>query len=431
MFRKLAELIPSTAVPADFTSADAVFTFAPEQLSRWLEEIWARGGISSWAPIFGNTTLGDPAAVRMIQLPPGLLTSLQSGVSNPATGTSLPFGYNPPALGTTGSILLWDHMLYAYLAESTGVVEILGEVVRRYVLGETLPTPTIETIAWIRATEELFFRDPPLFRVGGLTSQLRPDARVNRRNAYWRMFGLDLPHAASRVDGQPWKAETGSTSNTRFLEIWNELLRQVWLGIEHENNSSGAKPTDANYIAYLCQTIGEMLRLRRRGGMLSREEYSYVCMLNWFHLTVEFDTAVVKNLSATANAGGNPADRLTAIGNRVGVSPSRQSRELFELAKIVSPVMWAIELKIFDDPTKAEFLFKSTGVPSPKPAALMMRIIDLWQSATGEPVKDLAVTQRRIQAPVRSAQPTKVLPGPLVPPAPSASTNGQPVASRR
>src|SRR6185437_7833984 len=121
---------------------------------------------------------------------------------------------------------------------------------------------------------------------------------------------------------------------------------------------------------------GEMLRLRRRGGMLAREEFSYVSLLSWFHLTVEYDTAVVKTLSATANAGGNPADRLSAIGNRVGVTPSRQSRELFELAKIISPVMWAIELKIFDDPTQAKLLFKLTGIPAPQPAALMMRIID-------------------------------------------------------
>ena len=62
----------------------------------------------------------------------------------------------------------------------------------------------------------------------------------------------------------------------------------------------------------------------------------------------------------------------------------------------------------------------------------MNRIIDLWQSATGEPVKDLAVTQRRVQAPARLAQPAKLLPGGLVPQPPTApSTNGQPVASRR
>jgi hypothetical protein len=40
---------------------------------------------------------------------------------------------------------------------------------------------------------ELFFRDPPLYSITGVTSEMRPHARVARRNAYWRMFGFDLP----------------------------------------------------------------------------------------------------------------------------------------------------------------------------------------------------------------------------------------------
>jgi hypothetical protein len=81
-------------------------------------------------------------------------------------------------------------------------------------------------------------------------------------------------------------------------------------------------------------------------------------------------------------------------------------------------------------------LYRHIGLPSGVQTIIadeMNRIIDLWQSATGERVKDLAVTQRRVQAPLRSAQSTKLLPGGLVStaPSPSASTNGQPVATRR
>jgi hypothetical protein len=437
MFRKLSQLIAAVTT-GELTPADRVFTFHPEQLSRWLDEVWAKGGIAAWGMVTGTVINPAPLpiadVVNMTKLPSGLLAQLESGVNKPGTAVAdypLPFGYNRPTLGIQNP-LLWDHLIYAYLVESTGIIEIMAEVVRRYVTGESLPTPSIATTAWVRGTEDLFFRDPPLFRVGSLTSQLRPDARINRRNAYWRMFGLDLPHPAAGADGQPWKRSAGSASNTRFLEIWNELLRQVWLGIENEKNSSGSNPTDANYIAYLCQSLGEMLRLRRRGGMLSREEFSYVSMMNWLHLTVDDDTSLITDLSATAGSGGNPADRLAVVGRMVGVTPSRQARELFELANLVSPLLWAIELKFFDDVIQAELLFRlhNLGV-TPIIAETMNRIIDLWQSATGDRVKDLAVTQRRVQAPVRSAQPTKVLPGPLVPSAPSPSTNGQPVATRR
>ncbi|SDD02727.1 hypothetical protein [Rhodococcus tukisamuensis] len=433
MFRTLAQLLNPLPQPAGLTHADTVFAFHPEQSSRWLDEIWRSGGIASWANVLlpQAVPLGDPSAITRTQLPPGPLMTA-SGVNVAAPGGPLPLplppGYNLPPLGTVGPPLLWQHLMYAYLVESTGVFEILAEVARRYAVGETLPTPRLDTVVWLRATEELFFRDPPLFRVGGLTSQLRPDARVNRRNAYWRMFGLDLPHAAgARIEGQPWKRDAGTTSNTRFLELWNELLRQVWLGIENVTNSSGPKPTDDSYIAYLAQTIGEMLRLRRRGGMLSREEFSYVCMLSWFHLTVEFDNSVVLDLHATAGAGGNAADRLAAIGERVGIAPSRQARELFELADLVSPLLWALELRIFDPPLAAPLLY---NVNVSLAARLMNRIIDLWQSATGERVKDLAVTMRRGAAPARSAQPV-TLPREFVPTAPRpSSTNGKPVGTR-
>jgi hypothetical protein len=241
------------------------------------------------------------------------------------------------------------------------------------------------------------------------------------------MFGLDLPHTVSGVDGQPWKRDAGATINTRFLELWNELLRQVWLGYENDTNSSGAKATDSSYIAYLCRTLSEMMQLRRRGGMLFRDEFAYVTMLSWFHLTVEYDTSLVTDLSASAGSAGNPADRLAFIGQRVGIAPSRQARELFELADKVSPLMWAIELGIFNNPSAAEMLYRHDKVAlGPVPTTIadeLNRIIDLWQSATGERVKDLAVTQRRNPAVQHQpAQPTRLLPTtaprPASPPAP-------------
>ena len=38
--------------------------------------------------------------------------------------------------------------------------------------------------SWVRTTEELFFRDPPLYSIAGITSEARPLSRVTRRNAY-------------------------------------------------------------------------------------------------------------------------------------------------------------------------------------------------------------------------------------------------------
>jgi hypothetical protein len=170
-----------------------------------------------------------------------------------------------------------------------------------------------------------------------------------------------------------------------------------------------------------------MLQLRRQFGMLAREEFAFVTMMDWFHLTVSFDTAIVVDLKATAGPGGNPADRLAAIGARVAIAPSRQSRELFELADLMSAILWAIETGIFNTPTGATLLY-ATNLTGNTIFSTMIRIIDLWQSATGERVKDLAVTTRRQGLAPQSAQPSRLLPGPLVP---TARPAARPAAAGR
>lgn len=425
MIRTLSRLIKDLlTVPAGAdplaTAAATVFAAHPIQLSRWLEEMWARGGVTQW-PVFGgpaSTAVGDTNVIQRLQLPDSNLRNdtLRSGLGHPPVPPTIPPVFAPqPAIGVSASPPPpWDHLIYAYLIESTGVVEIFAEVVRRYVVGETLEAPTVDTLAWVRATEELFFRDPPLFHIGGLTSQLRPDARTNRRNWYWRMFGVDLPYPlpGAAPDAQPWKRDAGAVANTRFLELWTELLRQVWMGIENDRNQVGSNPTDKSYVAYLCQTLGEMLRLRRRGGMLAREEFTAVTLLSWFHLTLEVDSAVVSSLQATAGGTGNPADRLNAIGQRVGIAPCRPARELFELADLVSPVLWFIELDQFSTPATAETLFRIQGVPNTAIPDTMIRIIDLWQSATGDRLKDAAVRVSRQGPAIPPAQPTRLPAGP-------------------
>ena len=403
MFRTLARLYAdptlTTADPGPFPG-DPVFTTHPIQLSRWLEQVFANGGITQLPPLGPEPVPVNAEVVRRLRLPTGLRDrtaevgtgTLESGISGAAIGTDPPgFDPAPPtALGTTAP-LVWDHLVYAYLIESTGILPVFAEVIRRFSVGETLEAPSPLTLAWARTTEELFFRDPPLFHIGGLTSQLRPDAAVNRRNAYWRMFGWDLPHPGP--EGQPWKKDVGAAANTRFLELVGELLRQVWLGFENQNNSSGTNPTDDTYLGYLCQTLAEMLRMRRRGGMLAREEFSYVSMLSWFHLTVETDTSVVRDLRAVADVGGNAADRLAGIASRVGITLPRQTRELFDLADLLSPILWFIELGRFNSAAQARTLYVTAGGTNPI-AEDMLRLIDLWQSATGHRVKDLSVVDR-------------------------------------
>src|SRR5262245_15884567 len=122
MFRSLATLLP----------ANAVFTVHPFQLSRWLDEAW----ITARAiPEFGPRTvgalpfLGSDEIIGALDLPQPLATvpaPLASGISATApdrfTGNVF--------VGTVP--LVWDHLSYAYLIESTGIIEVMAEVVRRF-----------------------------------------------------------------------------------------------------------------------------------------------------------------------------------------------------------------------------------------------------------------------------------------------------------
>lgn len=410
MFRDLAAQI----------TADRVLTAHPQQLSRFLDQAWAE---ASRGPVLGVPGFEfPPPGVIDAYSPPGLTDEFHPGI-DPANA----FNFNLRARRQVLNVpTLWSHLFYAYAIESTGVFEILTEVVRRTVAGESLPVNTIVARQWARTTEELFHRDPPPFTIGSLLSDLRPDGRVNRSNAYWRMFALELPHrpsvrwAPSAILGpQPWKADTQPGVNQTFLEKFEELLRQIWVGLQNGANTSGANPTDPSYISLLCESLRDMLVMRRRFGLLAREEYVYVSVMSWYHLTVENNNSpIVVALNAQAS---DPAERLRRIGAMVGMQPAERSRELFELADLVAAFLRLIEVNTFPNAGAAAVLF--TALATNPLAQSLNRIIDLWQSSTGHPLKETRVAT---MATPMATQPLRV-PAPsaaLASITPTASANG-------
>lgn len=406
MFLSLAQLFEAKSRPRG-----SVFEVHPLQLSRWLDEAWSATGLVPLIPGQANSApfLGSATIVDTLDLPAATIKPSGIDDSDPDRWT----GGSGPTRDASGLGLLWHHLVYAYLIESTGVLEVFAETMRRLVLGESLGALSPAGVRWMRATEELFFREPPLFSIHGVVSELRPHARLSRRNAYWRMFGLDLPHPIPSRWGpgneSGWKADIGLGVNADFRAKWTELLRQVWLGTENRKNSAGANATDPAYVALLCVALKDMMNNRRRGGLLAREEFAYVTALSWFHLTVQDNHPIVVDLKAEATS---PADRLASIAQRVGMSPAARSRELFELAEPMSTLLRAIELGLFDTPTQAALLYDGTN---PALARDMNNVIDLWQSATGERVKDRPTGNVAVSSP----QPLRI-------PTPTpATTNGR------
>jgi len=348
---------------------NVLFAQHPQSLSRWLEEAWVSVNLPTGSTGTLDDILGDATITNAIALS-----------APPSSGFGFP-GSNP---------FVWKNLLYSYILESTGVVEVMAEVLRRNAVGETLDVPTVPAQQWLRSTEELFFRDPPLFQAMGVGSHIRRFGRESRRGAYWRMFGLDLPFPvparwADPQGGQPWKLDVGAGVNDPFRRQWTEFLRQAWVGIQNRRNLVGANATDAALVSQLCRALGDMLRMRRQGGQLAREEAAYVAMLSWFDVTLSENTPIVDALNATA---ANPEGRLARIAQKVGMTPTARSRELFQLAAPASQIIRMIELHEFDTAAGAGALFPVV------PTALsntINEVIDLWQDATGDMLKEQRV----------------------------------------
>ena len=433
MFFPLAKALGAQNVDL---GAQRVFRLHPNQIAALLDEIWDAARRTPQIPdpsgekdLVFFARFFDDKVLDALDLPtqPGddpffSTDGLNAFLAPSGVTTTGPFEWNGRPNELFCPPLLWHHLAYAYVLESTGIVEIFAEVVRRLLVGETLGVLSPDSIAWLRATEQLFFRDLPNFSVASVLSQVRPFDRANRRNAYWRMFGLDLAHAvpplwAGSGPLADWKGLTGPV-NHDFRQKWSELLRQIWIGVENRANVNGANPADPSYIALLARALKDLLGNRRRGGALAREEFAYVTMLNWFHLTVDSDTSVIVDLQAQASSA---ADRLGALGQKVGITPALRSRELFDLAEPMSTLLRGIELGLFDTEETAATLFTDkTNIFRD-----VLDTINNWQSATGERVKESPAQQ----LPAAGRQPLRV-PTPAAAPAslngsaPTPSLNG-------
>lgn len=374
---------------------EKVWTLHPEQLLRFAEEAWA----------YREKAGARPDAALPAQVIGGTWPGLQSGIAYDLASLHDSIFQPPPALtGAPPKLGLgadWDHLIYAYLIENTRAVDILRRVVVEYLHGERLEVPSPLTHLWLRTTEALFFRDLPSASIGALTSWLRPDAGAIRRNAYYRLFGMDLNHG--RDDGSAYPYIRATAANTAFVDKFEDFLREIWIAAENFRNTSGSNPKDDAAIATYARDLRDMLRSRREQGNLAREEFWIVFTMSWFDSTLRSDNAVVVDLKSRANS---PEERLRKIGERVGLRPHTHSESFFSLAPRVSVLLKRIEEGDYDSPSQVSVLYADyqTGPPNPIRKDLL-DIINQWSIATGRDLKArrTTVTARRPARPLVAA----------------------------
>ncbi len=276
----------------------------------------------------------------------------------------------------------WPHLLYAYLIENTKVYEILFRVIHEFRNGERLGTPSShESQMWLLNTEQLFYKDPPSFVTHSVNSYIRPDLRATRRNAYFRMFGMDLNHGSE--DGKPYPYEKSAIANKEFVGTFEEFLREVWVGIENANNVSGMNPKDEGKMNDLAIRLQAMLRARRENGNLSREEFFSVSTMSWLHLTLLYDYDIIKDLRANATT---PDQRLRIISNRIGMPCHGKAYHFFQLADCVSTILYALEAGHFNGANINLLYSPETDQPKEYAEAIKVLITN-WSAATGRDMK--------------------------------------------
>lgn len=355
MFRQLAAAIGSP---------DIVLTgYRPSQLAEYLELFWSTGRFPARQAALGPNIPGLGAPHQAMG---------RSDVLDPLLAVFPDPPFPPPQVA-------WHHLVYSYLLENTRIVDIFRRVVLEWLTAERLPIPTQATQRWLHVTEQLFFGSPWAYSIRATTSSLRPDSGAVRRNAYYRLLGMDLNHGTD--DGQVYPFVKPDIANREFASVFEALLTEVWRGYVNRTTIVAENQTDDDAIITLVRRLREMMQSRRNAGTLSREEFDAVAMLSWFHLTVETDTQVAVDLSARAEG---IADRLMRIGERVGLAAHARSDAYFQLAVPMSNVLLAIESNAI---AAASDLYAGFYMPQ------MLQIITQWSVATGRNIKDPSTRQ--------------------------------------
>ena len=357
MIRQLVKGIFTSGLPAappypavvagDLVGAtNAVLTADPYDLTLYIEQYW-----DSFSPSAGPARRNLWAAGRF----------------NPIT----------PAAPLSATVPSWDHLAYSYVLENTRATQILRRVVREYRIGEKLGVPSLSTRRWLDATEALLLGAGNMIPPWLSTSGAREDPEGVRRNAYWRLLGMDL--AFGTEDNGPVKYEKPTAANTDFVRLFEELLFELWRAITNITNSMSVNETDRDRIFRIAEELQFVLRSRRLGEILDREELAATTVQGWVELTLNSDTSVVTDLKAHATSAST---RLKLIGDRVGLTPHSKSAALFSMSEDLSIILRTIELAVIT-PATVSILYT---IPSPVGEATR-RVITEWAAATGKDLK--------------------------------------------
>jgi hypothetical protein len=306
------------------------------------------------------------------------------------------------------------HIMFAYLLENSRMAQIFERLIYLYQHDEGLGVVSANNgqqqlaFQWIMNTENLFFKQLSNTSYRNIAGNLRPNSEGSRRNAYYRMFGMDLAFGDPANAGSPEYAYyKPKTSNREFIVLFEQFLSEMWQAYINAQNTSGANTTDYQRIIDMATKLRQMLMARRGGNgsislaeyrfmNLSKEEYSSVALMSWLFYVISDNTPVVDFLSCQANTA---SERLANIGKRVGIEAHTRSQGLFDLAAPTATILRQIEFGTFELNTPVLWIRRviESQTPVGQPLATqpqrdalidILTVINNWEKATGHRIKN-------------------------------------------
>lgn len=348
--------------------ADALFNLHPAELHALLESAW------SFRVRNNNLPSGHPENKTGLR---GLPDSIIALFDNSWFNASKFVTQNDSTDPCTGHSL-WDHLIYAYVIESTQIYKVFRKLVENYAKGDFEINLTPEVLQWLHNTETLWFADPPVLSSFNMVSHLRTDMYLTRSGLYYRFFGFPLP------GDEQLPYYKAKSSHLNYRRSFERFAEEVWIGIENEANITGRRPIDDAAIAFSAYEMQKNFLSQRNNGDITKQEFFFVSMMAWFHLSLEYNSPIVKAFGINEQS---PAQRLFALANIVGVPANGLSENLFRLADNMSLLLTLVESGIFNDEANVPQLYANTSPIS----AIMKQIIFNYSHVSGNNLKARAV----------------------------------------
>lgn len=308
------------------------------------------------------------------------------------------------------------HLMFAYLVENTRIVQIMERLIYLFQHDEKLGIASSndpghqQAFQWILNTEILFFKTLSNTSYRNISGTLRPNPEASRRNAYYRLLGMDLafgdPNNEGATDYTYFKAKS---TNKDFILLFEQFLSEIWQAYINAQNTSGANTTDYQRIIDMAVKLRQILMARRGGSgtitsrnyrfmNLSREEYSSVGFTSWLFNIVAYNSPVVNFLGCQANTS---SERLINIGKKVGIEAHKKSQALFDMAPPTATILRLIEYGTYESFGSSSLWIREViesqtpvgrGIATTNQANALLdllTIINNWEKATGHRVKNV------------------------------------------